>query len=240
MNSTARLLVAMALAGSVGCKKPASDKSPAAASSSDLASWATGSGSAAVGSGADRSRSGSASAASATIGSDAATSSADDDHIVVLAKHIPPKQSDPVRVRVERFRVVHASFDPKKIEGGTATIELDLSSLRSGNGERDKDLESPVYLDVGKFATVTIEVANVKKTADKSFTADASVKLRGVTKTYPVTFDVIEQEADRIRVKGEHTFSRLDFSIGTDPATDSQQQVDPELTIEMVVTLEKT
>lgn len=40
--------------------------------------------------------------------------------------------------------------------------------------------------------------------------------------------------------KGERTFSRLDFSIGSDPAKDSQQQVDTELTIQMVVTLKKT
>jgi polyisoprenoid-binding protein YceI len=165
------------------------------------------------------------------------TPAAADDHIVVLAKHTPSKPTDPVTVRFDRFKVVHASFDPKTIEGGRATIELDLASLRTGSSERDDDLKSPTYIDVGKFATATIEIANVKKKADKTFTADATVQLRGTTKSYPVTFDVIQQNDDSIQIKGEHTFSRLDFSVGTDPAKDSQQQVDTELTIQMVLTL---
>src|SRR5580698_1139015 len=121
------------------------------------------------------------------------------DHIVVLAHHKPPKPTDPVDVQFDKFRVVKASFDPKTIEGGTATIEIDLASLHSGSGERDDDLRSANFIDVGTFATVTIDVANVKHKADKTFTADAAVTLRGATKTYPVTFDVIEQADDHIR-----------------------------------------
>jgi len=153
---------------------------------------------------------------------------------------MPPKPTDPVQVRFETFRVVKASFDPKQIEGGTATIELDLASIKSGSGERDDDLKSPTYIDVGTFATATIEIANVKRRVAKTFTADATVKLRGVTKKYPVTFDVLEQRDDSIRIKGEHSFSRLDFAVGSDPAKDPQQQVDPELTIQMVLTLKHT
>jgi polyisoprenoid-binding protein YceI len=162
------------------------------------------------------------------------------DHIVVLAHHKPAKPTDPVTVRFDTFRVTKASFDPKTIEGGTATIEIDLASLHSGSGERDDDLKSANFIDVGKFATVTIDVANVKRKAGQTFTADATVALRGATKTYPVTFDVIEQADDHIRIKGEQAFSRLDFSVGTDPASDPRQQVDTGLSIEMVLTLAKT
>jgi polyisoprenoid-binding protein YceI len=168
-----------------------------------------------------------------------AVAASEPDHVVVLARHKPGKPTDPVKVRFERFRVAKASFDPKTIEGGTATIELDLASLKSGDGERDDDLKSPNFIDVGKFATATIDIANVKKTADKTFSADATVGLRGVTKTYPVAFTVIAQTADSIQIKGEHAFSRLDFTVGTDPASDPKQQVDTELTIQMVVTLKQ-
>ena len=162
---------------------------------------------------------------------------AHDDHIVVLAKHMPPKPTDPVVVHFDHFKVVRASFDPRNIEGGTATIEIDLTSLHTDNQERDGDLKSAAFIDVATFATVTIDIANVKHARGTSFTADATVKLRGVTKTYPVTFDVLEQQGDQIRIKGEHTFSRLDFAVGTDPASDPKQQVDTELTIQMVLTL---
>ncbi|HEY3806164.1 MAG TPA: YceI family protein [Kofleriaceae bacterium] len=172
--------------------------------------------------------------------STATGSAANADHITVLARHRPAKPTDPVQVRFDKFRVVSASFDPKTIEGGTATIEIDLASLASGSGERDEDLRSPRFIDVATFATLTIEITNVKKKQDKTFTADATVKLRGVTKTYPVTFDVVEQRDDGIRIRGEHTFSRLDFAVGTDPAQDPHQQVDTELTIEMLLTIKKS
>jgi polyisoprenoid-binding protein YceI len=241
MKTIAYLVLSTVLIATSACKKPDGDK-PAAGSnttgSAAMAAAISGSdamvGSAAAGS-ADT-------AGSATVSSGSSAGSATDnvDHIVVLGRHRPAKPTDPVSVRFDKFRVVKASFDPEKIEGGTATIELDLASLRTGSGERDEDLKSPTYIDVGKFATVTIEIANVKKKADMTFTADATVKLRGVTKKYPVTFDVIEQRDDSIRIKGEHTFSRLDFTIGTDPAKDAQQQVDTELTIQMVVTLKQS
>ena len=167
------------------------------------------------------------------------------DRVDVLARHRPNAgqadlDSDPVVVHFDKFAVTKASFDPKNLEGGTATIELDLASIKSGSQERDDDLKSPEFLDVAKFATAVIEVANVKKQADARYTADATVKLRGTTKTYPVTFEVLSTTADTVRIKGEHAFSRLDFSIGVDPAKDPTERVDTALTIQFVLTLQQS
>jgi polyisoprenoid-binding protein YceI len=64
--------------------------------------------------------------------------------------------------------------------------------------------------------------------------------VHGQTKTYPVTFDVLETKDDSIRIKGEHTFPRLDFGVGTDPAQNPDESVAPDVTIEMVLTLKKS
>ncbi len=162
------------------------------------------------------------------------------DHITVLASHKTPKPIDPVHINFEKFKVVKASFDPKKIEGGTATIEIDLTSFHTDSDKRDGHVKSPAYLDVGKFATATIDIANVKLKADKTYTADATVAAHGLTKTYPVTFDVIEAADDHIKIKGEQAFTRLDFGIGTDPAKDAEQQVSPDLKIELLLTIPKS
>ncbi len=161
------------------------------------------------------------------------------DHISVLAHHKDPKPSDPVRLDFKKFRVISATFDPKNLEGGTATIELDLSSFDTGSGERDDHLKSPAYLDIGKLATAMITIDHVKRNA-ASYAADATVAAHGLTKTYPVTFSVLETADDRIRIKGEHTFARLDFGIGTDPAQSQDEQVGTDVTIEMVLTLQST
>jgi polyisoprenoid-binding protein YceI len=162
------------------------------------------------------------------------------DSIVVLAKHTPGKPTDPVQVRFEKFQVTKATFDPKKIEGGKATIEIDATSLKTGVDDRDKHLNTPDFLDTAKFSKIVVEIDKVKKKADKTFTAEATVKFRDVTKKYPVTFDVVETKADSIRIKGEASFSRLDFKVGKDPKEPKSAPVDTGLTIQLALTLKKT
>jgi len=180
-------------------------------------------------------------AAKPAAGSAAAAPAADDtaDHIVVLGHHKKPKPTDPVRINFEKFRVVKADFDPQHIEGGKATIEIDLASFHTPSDERDNHLRSESYMDVGKFATATIDIDHVKQ-AGASYTADATVTAHGMTKTYPVTFDVVSTTPDSIRIKGQHTFSRLDFGIGSDPAQNADEAVATDLTIDLLLTLKKT
>jgi polyisoprenoid-binding protein YceI len=165
---------------------------------------------------------------------------ADADSIVVLAKHTQEKPSDPVPVKFEKFKVTKASFDPKKIEGGKATIEIDATSLKTDSEKRDAHLKTPDFIDVSKFATITVDIDKVKKKADKTYTAEATVKFRDITKKYPVTFDVIDQKPDSIRIKGETSFSRLDFKVGKDSKDPKEAPVQPQLTIKMQLTLKKT
>lgn len=167
---------------------------------------------------------------------------ADVDRVDVLARHLPAAgkedlDSDPVIVHFDKVAVTKARFDPANLEGATATIELDPTSIKTGNGERDSDLQSPDYLDVASFPTITIDVGNVKKQAAATYTADATVACHGVTKTYPVTFEVLATTADSVRIKGEHAFSRVDFAVGVDPATDPTERIAAPLIIRWVLTL---
>jgi polyisoprenoid-binding protein YceI len=86
---------------------------------------------------------------------------------------------------------------------------------------------------------MTIDVVNVKKKDDTHYTADAKVKLRGVEKKYPVTFEVVEAKDDWIRVKGEHKFPRLDFKVGK-AKTGPDESVAQDLTVKLQLTLKKT
>lgn len=192
--------------------------------------------------GCKKSDDGKAAPAPTPAGSAAATTPAADpnaDYITVLGTHAKPKPTDPVEVHFDRFKVTKASFDPKTIEGGTASLEIDLSSLHTDSAKRDAHLKSDSYIDVGQFATATIDLDNVKKKDGATYSADAHVKFHGAEKTYPVTFEVLEQKDDRIRIKGEHTFDRTDFQIGKAPS-DPDESVAVPLTIKMQLTLAKT
>jgi polyisoprenoid-binding protein YceI len=165
---------------------------------------------------------------------------ADADSIVVYAKHTEAKPTDPVAVKFEKFRVVKATFDPNKVEGGKATIEIDATSLKTDSDKRDAHLKTPDFIDASKYATITIDIDKVKKKADKTYSAEATVKFRDVTKKFPVTFDVIDSKPDSIRIKGETAFKRTDFKVGKDSKDPKVAPVQNDLVIKMQLTLKKT
>jgi polyisoprenoid-binding protein YceI len=240
MKTVKLLVLAAVLAISPACKKK--DKAdPNAGSGSANTMAGSGSANTMAGSGSAMAGSGSA---DTMAGSAAATPPAEDksDWIKVFATHTAPNPADPVEVKFEKFKVAKASFDPKKIEGGTATIEIDVASLKTNDPKRDEHLNTPDYLDSKKFTTATVEIGNVKKKDDKNFTADATIKFHGVDKKYPVTFEVLETTDDSIRVMAEHKFDRRDFKVGKEPNPDRTKGdgVAAELTIKMQLTLKKT
>ena len=224
-------LAGLALAGA-GCKKDKKKDEPA--QGSDMASGsAMSSGSSMAGSGSSMAGSGSSMAGS---GSAMAPTGDTADKLEIFAKHVDPKKED-VTVTFTGIKVVEAKFDPEKIEGGTATLEVDVSTISSGISKRDDHLKTADYLDLAKFAAVTIKVDNVKKTGDNAYSADATIKAHGVEKKVPVTFTVADKTADSIRINGEAKFSRLDFQVGKDETKDGSKA---DMTAKLQVTLKKS
>lgn len=220
MKTLKLIALAAALAATPACKKDESKPTTTEVGSADTT--------------------GSAGSAAADPGSAvAATPDAAADFISVFAEHAEKKPDDPVEVKFESFTVKKATFDPQNIEGGTATIEVDLASLKTGSAKRDKHLSTADYIDTSQFTTMTIDVGNVKKQQGNTYSADAKVALRGVEKTYPVTFEVVEAKDDWIRVKGEHEFPRLDFKVGKEK-TGPDESVAHDLTVKLQLTLKKT
>ncbi len=170
----------------------------------------------------------------------APTPTAAADSISVFATHTEPKPVDPVEVKIPTFKIVKADFDPAKVEGGTAELELDISSITTDDQKRTDHLKSPDFIDVAKFATATVKVDNVKKTGDNKYSADATVKFRDLEKKLAVSFDVVETMADGIRIQLEHKFSRLDFGVGKDSKDPKVAPVAPELTLKAALTFKKT
>lgn len=173
-------------------------------------------------------------------GSNAATPTESEDSIIVLGGHKDKEKAknDPVKVKFTKFTVTKASFDPAKIEGGSATIELDPTGIETGSKQRDGHLQSPDFLNAAKFPKIVIDISNVKKKADKTYTADAKISAVGADKKLAVTFDVVDAKDDWIKIKGEHKFKRSEFKIGK-PEADKDQTVIDDLTIQLALTLKK-
>jgi polyisoprenoid-binding protein YceI len=174
-------------------------------------------------------------AAGSAASSGAAPADPAGDYVHVLGHHNPGKDTDPVVIDIPKFQVVKAAFDPKHLEGGTAELTLDLSSLHSSSAKRDKHLSSPDYLDVAKFATATIDIDGVKQTGADAYSADATISIHGVQKKLPVSFDVVATLADGVRIHAKQAWHRSDFQIGApeggDESTADGQEIELQLTL---------
>lgn len=165
----------------------------------------------------------------------APTPAAAADYIKILADHVDAAKG-PVTVTFSSWKVVESKFDPANLEGATATIEVDPTSLASGEPKRDEHLKTPDFLDVAKFATATAKVDNVKKTGDNAYSADLAVNIHGVEKKWPVNFTVVTSTPDSVTIAVKQPFSRADFSIGP-KETDN---IKNEVTLDAVLTFKKS
>jgi len=138
----------------------------------------------------------------------------DEDYIIAETSHAKKKPNDPVIVNFRKFKVTKASFDPKKVVGGTAEFEIDIASMDSGIGNRDKHLKSDDYFDAAKFTTATVKISAVEKAGDNKYKAKAEISMHGMSATQPIQFEVVNTTDDSVRIKAEHTIKRADFKIG--------------------------
>jgi polyisoprenoid-binding protein YceI len=158
------------------------------------------------------------------------------DYVKVEASHAQPKPEDPVVVAFDKFAVTKANIkDTANLEGSTAELEIDLTSLKTDSPKRDAHLNSPDYLDTVKFAKATVKIDKVKKSAD-GYTGEATVSAHGQEKKYPITFQVVETLPDAVRVKGEQKITLADFKLGKE----KDEGVANDLTVKLQLTLKKT
>ncbi|SMF40082.1 Polyisoprenoid-binding protein YceI [Alteromonadaceae bacterium Bs31] len=80
------------------------------------------------------------------------------------------------------------SYDPKKPEESTISVNVDVTSLDTNHAERDVHLAAPKYLDSKKHSTASFKSTAYKKTGDKTGELTGDLTLFGVTK--PITIDV--------------------------------------------------
>jgi polyisoprenoid-binding protein YceI len=79
-------------------------------------------------------------------------------------------------------------FDPPDIAHLSAEAEIDVSSLSTGQRERDEHLLSSDFFDVAKYSKIRFKTTRVQATGDNRGKVTADLTIRGMTR--PVSFEV--------------------------------------------------
>lgn len=99
-----------------------------------------------------------------------------------------------------------------------AELTIQVTSIDTQNADRDAHLKSPEFLDADNFKTLTFTSTSVAVKSDSEFVVTGDLTLHGVTKSVPVTFELLGVSKDpwggtRIGFEGSAEISRKEFNL---------------------------
>lgn len=109
----------------------------------------------------------------------------------------------------------------------SVVASIDVSTLTTGDAQRDGHLKGADFFDVEKFPTMTFKSVSVKKTGEGEYRVTGALTLHGVTK--PVTFAVEGPSAPgkdpwgntRIGLSASAKINRKDFGLSWNSALET-------------------
>jgi polyisoprenoid-binding protein YceI len=104
---------------------------------------------------------------------------------------------------------------------------IDLTTINTGDAQRDGHLKSPDFFDAEKFPAMTFKSTTVKKKGEAEYAVTGDLTIHGVTK--PVTFAVEGPSAPgkdpwgnlRIGLSATTKINRKDFGLGWNAALET-------------------
>jgi len=130
----------------------------------------------------------------------------------------PVDKSDSVTFNIKNFGIntkgefkgLNGSikWDAANPSNSSFDVSIDVNTINTGIGMRDKDLKQTAWLDASKFSTINFKSTNVTET---NVTGDLTIK--GVTKEISFPFTVTPSTSGYI-FEGAFSLNRRDFGVG--------------------------
>lgn len=111
---------------------------------------------------------------------------------------------------------VSFDFSPAELAASRLEVQIDITSLDTGDQERDDTLKSPDLFAVQKFPQARFSATQIVKTAS-GYEAQGKLTIRDLTRDTRVPFTfrtATEQGASVGYMTGKVTIKRLDFGVG--------------------------
>jgi polyisoprenoid-binding protein YceI len=105
------------------------------------------------------------------------------------------------------------SFDPNNLAGTSLDVSLDVSTIKTGNNKRDKDIiQEDTWFDAAKYPAITFKSSAVTKTAS-GYTVDGTLTIKGISKKVQIPF-TFAATANGGTFSGTLHLIREDYNVG--------------------------
>ena len=110
-------------------------------------------------------------------------------------------------------------FDENNLEGSSFKASLDVNTINTGNGMKNKHAKAEKWLNAEKYPTINFTSTHVSK-AGNSYNAKGKLTVKGITKEINLLFTFTKKGKTGI-FKGSFTIKRQDYSITEDGIGDN-------------------
>lgn len=101
------------------------------------------------------------------------------------------------------------SFDENDLSSSKFLVSVDVSSINTGNGMKNKHAKSAKWFDATKYPSITFISSKTSKSAD-GYLVEGTLEMHGVKKQITIPFTFVSSS-----FKGSFNVNRMDFGIGT-------------------------
>jgi polyisoprenoid-binding protein YceI len=127
-------------------------------------------------------------------------------------------------------------IDVEHPENSKIEATVNVSSIRTHNAQRDKDLLSSNFLEVDKYPTITYKSSKIEPAGNDRFAVTGDLTIKGISK--PITLNAIKYGefndpamGHRIGYAAEGQINRKDFGMSFDAMLDGKFIVSNEIKI---------
>ena len=106
-------------------------------------------------------------------------------------------------------------IDINKKEHNKAIFSVNLKSIEMNYKKYKNLLLSNIFFDVSNFPVALVDTKKFSYKDQDSLNFDVELTIKGVTKRIPFNFKINHLTEDLVQIKGELTFLRTNFNIGT-------------------------
>lgn len=110
------------------------------------------------------------------------------------------------------------NFSKDKPEASSISATADMKSINTGNDMRDNHLKSDEFFNVAKYPAITMKSVSIKHKSGNNYVGTFNVTIKDKTKTVNVPFSYV-LTGTNAEFKGSFKISRLDFGVGEDSMT---------------------
>ncbi len=124
----------------------------------------------------------------------------------------------PMEGKFSKFSV-QLSFDPAKLAGAQAHIDVALASIDTGSADADESIAGKLWFNTKAYPLVSFVSTGVRLLAGNRYQVTGKLTLKGQTRevSAPVTFTTVGNQGS---FDGSFNIKRLDYGIGIGEWTD--------------------